>query len=160
VRSPADRIPLEECNRYRIPIFLDACVIINAIRRGQTAALINRIDPSLRHIASVTLYEVAFAHEGHASTTLKDNQAWIQDHRIKRVPWTQRAGRRFDQFLAEDASKIRGKGIDLGDVMLACWAKAFASLERVRVAIATENHRHFKHLSVLLVEDFLPTDSA
>jgi len=61
----AEEVTIDECNATRISVFLDANVIIKAIRDstrgGPTFAMLNAIDPPLRLFASTTLFEVAFS---------------------------------------------------------------------------------------------------
>ena len=66
----AEEVTIDECNATRISVFLDANVIIKAIRdstRGGPAfAMLNAIDRPLRLFSSTTLFEVAFSRRGAA----------------------------------------------------------------------------------------------
>lgn len=124
---------------------------------GQFFEHFNEVDRPLRLYASSTLYEVAFARKGSAAArTLRENQDWINDH-ANRMRFTEKVGQKFDEFVspASKLSKlVRGK-VDLGDVFLACFARA--KVGREEFAIATHDGDFFE-LPVTLVKEFLPPE--
>ena len=90
---PGARVTVEECNRLRVPVLLDACVLIDATRQrdGPVFVTMTSLDLALRFVAPVTLFEVAFARtrRGHAVRTLEDIHAWVKD-RATILPFDER----------------------------------------------------------------------
>lgn len=155
----AERVSIAECNKARFSVFFDANVILDAIRdkgRGPTIENFLRVDPPLRLIASMTLYEVAFSRKGLTTTRLEQNQQWVRDHFATEIPFQERVGLRFERFLRREAHLVRGK-TDLADLLLACWMLAQQQQGRgaTQLAIATKNEKDFDSLPVRLVCDFL-----
>src|SRR4051812_43356935 len=120
----AEEVTIDECNATRISVFLDANVIIKAIRdstRGGPAfAMLNAIDRPLRLFSSTTLFEVAFSRRGAAEQTLREDQTWLRAHATG-VRFTERVGARFDRLVGPASKVVRGRA-NLGDALLAAFA--------------------------------------
>jgi predicted nucleic acid-binding protein len=151
---PAEEVTIAQCNAARISVFLDANVIIDAIRGstrgGQTFVRLNAIDRPLRLFSSTTLFELAFARRGAAERTLREDQAWLRAHATW-VRFTEQVGRRFDHLIGPASRFVRGRA-DLGDAMLA----AFAPRQGGRLFAIATNDVDFRELPVRLVSEFLP----
>jgi len=146
---------IERCNRSATLVLFDACVLIDAIRRDpDTLDHLLRVEPPLRAVATTTLLEVAFAHKGLAPATLRENQRWIVDHRLERVPFDAKVARQIERSVHSEASSIRGRA-SLGDFLLASTLRAMVPPPG-GVALATRNARDFMHLPIVLVTEFCP----
>src|SRR4051812_44985501 len=107
----ATDLSIAECNQGSIGVLLDACVLLPAIKHPDSLqrSLVLSIDARLRYVASVTLFEIAFARSsGRAPTTLKQNQQWLREHYIRRLNMIEGVGRSFDTRIDNKAARLRG----------------------------------------------------
>lgn len=154
----ASLVTIQQCIDENILVYFDADVIILAIRDPASPQRdhLLRVDYALRRYTTTTLYEVAFARKGDASSSLKRNQEWLVNHFPDRDRLDEKVAAEFERSLDVYAAALRGKA-DLGDAFLASWSRARSS-KRERCAIATVNGRDYRALPVALVKDFLPMD--
>ena len=148
-----DLVSIADCNGGLISVFFDSDVLLEAIRTpGTIRDHVTEIDPPLRLVSIITVHEVAFAHKGHAISTLQRNESWIRDHLIKEVSFNERVSKNVNSFRTRDASRVRGK-TDLGDWLLTCFARYTDPTKQF--AIATRNRSDFEQLPVRLVAEFV-----
>lgn len=150
----AEEVSIAQCNTARISVFLDANVIIDAIRDstrgGETFARLNAIDRPLRLFSSTTLFEVAFARRGAAERTLREDQAWLRAHATW-IRFAERVGSRFDRLVGPASRFVRGRA-DLGDALLAAFAPR---QDTGRLFAIATNDADFRELPVRIVSEFL-----
>ena len=144
---------IEECNRARISVLFDANVLIKALaqRGGPFHDALVALDPPLRLIGSLTLYEVAFAQRGWAPGTLEENQHAVRDWGFTQVRLTQKVAESFERLMDREASRLRAQ-TTLGDFLLVAWYRALSR----PVVLATNNEKDFRPFSIPLVQEFLP----